>query len=148
LQEKERLKSHVVNVPTLKELLTELPLCLGLNIEIKYPVGIAVEHMSREPAMEINRYLDDIFDVLFDHVGRRRIVFSCFHPDICTTIKMKQGRFPVALLCGEPPEAMTDYRCVRRQAHTHEVAQSESEQTARSAQSFSCPRAAQSEPVA
>jgi glycerophosphodiester phosphodiesterase len=101
---------HTLDVPTLKELLTELPLWLGLNIEIKYPVTAELEWLRNAPEMDINAYLDDILQVLFEHVGRRRIVLSCFHPDICSALHMKQARFPVCLLSGDDPAVMTDHR--------------------------------------
>jgi glycerophosphoryl diester phosphodiesterase len=108
---KKSRQQHLLDVPTLRELLMELPIWLGLNVEIKYPVGTNVDWLSRLPSMEINAYLDDILNVVFTYVGRRRIVFSCFNPDVCSALKMKQSRFPVSFLTGENPARMTDQRC-------------------------------------
>ena len=86
-------KEELISVPTLKQLLIELPDWLGLNVEIKYPVDLAHEWLSKQPQYELNSYLDDILGVLFAHVGKRRIVFSCFHPNICVALMLKQPRF-------------------------------------------------------
>jgi len=33
---------------------------------------------------DMNMYLDTVLKVVLHSAGSRKIVFSCFHPDICT----------------------------------------------------------------
>jgi len=32
---------------------------------------------------ELNLFIDIVLDAVLKYAGKRRIVFSCFHPDIC-----------------------------------------------------------------
>jgi glycerophosphoryl diester phosphodiesterase len=109
-------KEELISVPTLEQLLTELPDWLGLNVEIKYPVELPVEWLNKMPQYEINDYLDAILEPLFAHVGKRRIVFSCFHPNVCIALMQKQPRFPVCFLTGEDPSHFRDRRCCSLEA--------------------------------
>ena len=97
--------------PTLAELLDNLPPWLGLNIEIKYPISEESEWLSFHPQYEINAYADDILRVLFDKGRDRRLYFSCFSPDFCAALQLKQARYPVLFLCGDDPDSMSDVRC-------------------------------------
>ena len=109
-------KEELISVPTLEQLLTELPDWLGLNVEIKYPVELPVEWLNKMPQYEINKYLDDILEPLMAHVGKRRIVFSCFHPNVCIALMQKQPRYPVCFLTGEDPSHFRDRRCCSLEA--------------------------------
>ncbi|OQR80586.1 glycerophosphodiesterase, partial [Thraustotheca clavata] len=86
--------------PTLENLLKTVPPYVGLNIEIKYPVDPPHAPLLRELAsFEMNAYLDDILKVIFEHSnGRRNIVFSCFDPDVCVMLRVKQTQYPVFFL--------------------------------------------------
>lgn len=105
-------------VPTLYALFQHVPSHVGFNIEIKYPCED--QHRSLRPLahFELNRYIDDILREVrpyracvspslcsaphrhaaqvFDHAGSRRIIFSCFDPDVCTMLRAKQPRYPGA----------------------------------------------------
>lgn len=49
--------------------------------------------------------------VVFEHVGGRRVIFTCFHPEVCVALHLKQAAFPVLLLTeGNPPPANYDDR--------------------------------------
>lgn len=39
-----------------------------------------------------------MLEVVLKHAGERRIVFSCFNPDICTMVRNKQNKYPVMFL--------------------------------------------------
>jgi glycerophosphodiester phosphodiesterase len=90
-----------------------IPIGLGLNIEIKYPVEKAVEWLSFTSFYEINAYVDTILDVVFEHAQDRRIVFSSFAPDVCTALALKQARYPVCFLteAGKSKGEYSDWRC-------------------------------------
>lgn len=45
-----------------------------------------------------NLYVDCILDVVLSKAGSRRIVFSCFDPDVCTFLRTKQNLYPVMFL--------------------------------------------------
>lgn len=47
---------------------------------------------------DLNLYLDIIIKVVLEHGGNRKIVFSCFNPDICMMIRLKQNKYPVVFL--------------------------------------------------
>lgn len=99
-------------IPTLKETLTGVPEWLGINIEIKYPHEPDAERLGFLPQYEMNSYLDDILACVFENAGNRRIIFSCFHPDVCIALSLKQARFPVTFLtCGGIPAYYNDVRC-------------------------------------
>nr|BAH72659.1 ACYPI005651 [Acyrthosiphon pisum] len=46
----------------------------------------------------MNLFVDTILKTTFEYAGSRSIVFSCFHPDVCTMLKMKQNRYPILFL--------------------------------------------------
>lgn len=39
-----------------------------------------------------------VLEVVLKNAGERRIVFSCFNPDICTLVRNKQNKYPVMFL--------------------------------------------------
>ncbi|XP_073821593.1 glycerophosphocholine phosphodiesterase GPCPD1-like [Musca autumnalis] len=51
-----------------------------------------------EHIIDRNLCVDCILDVVFRKAGKRRVVFSCFDPDICTMLRFKQNRYPVMFL--------------------------------------------------
>lgn len=103
--------------PTLEKVLTDLPPTLGFDVEIKYPLllkgGVAWEndtHIPREP----NEYVDLILNTVMQHGGNRPLFFTCFDPDICLMLKLKQKKYPVAFLtCAGVPShgEYEDLRC-------------------------------------
>jgi hypothetical protein len=102
--------------PTLAETLRILPAWVGLDIEIKYPSLNEMEDVSaarRRCAMERtlcpltrcirvqegglaywprNRYVDAVLAVVFQHMGQREVVFTCFDPAVCVLLQRKQAR--------------------------------------------------------
>eukprot|EP00043_Microstomoeca_roanoka_P008303 m.80084 g.80084 ORF g.80084 m.80084 type:complete len:1265 (+) comp14190_c0_seq2:239-4033(+) len=82
---------------TLEEALTLVPESLGFNIEIKYPL---IDHQIKHKlqSWEMNTFVDTTLDVVFRHAGNRKIVFSCFHPDMCRVLSLKQPCYPVLFL--------------------------------------------------
>jgi len=50
---------------------------------------------------------------VFTHAHDRRVVFSCFAPDVCIALNLKQPRYPVCFLTegGKSAETYTDLRC-------------------------------------
>lgn len=86
--------------PTLADVLEAIDVHVGFNIEVKwsqrYKDGTMEEEF--EHVVDRNLYVDCILDVVFRKACQRRIVFSCFDPDICTMLRFKQNRYPVMFL--------------------------------------------------
>ena len=75
-----------------------MPEDLEFDVEIKYAWVDKEETVLNW--MERNEYLDTILKTVFDHVGKRKIFFSCFCPEVCALLCAKQAKFPVYLLTG------------------------------------------------
>ncbi|XP_017145377.1 glycerophosphocholine phosphodiesterase GPCPD1 [Drosophila miranda] len=90
---------------------TLLPQSLGFNIEIKFPQLDSTRRWEDEcfkPTFDRNLYVDTILEIVLQHAGSRRILFSCFDADICTMVRLKQNLYPVMLLT-ENPECPVQY---------------------------------------
>lgn len=86
--------------PQLADVLDALDEHIGFNIEIKWSQRLQDGRMEEEfeHVVDRNLYIDCILDVVLRKAGSRRIVFSCFDPDICTMLRYKQNRYPVMFL--------------------------------------------------
>uniref|UniRef100_A0A8C9EJE5 Glycerophosphocholine phosphodiesterase 1 n=1 Tax=Pavo cristatus TaxID=9049 RepID=A0A8C9EJE5_PAVCR len=73
---------------------------VGFNIEIKWICqqkdGQWDGNLSTY--FDMNLFLDIILKTVLMNAGRRRIVFSSFHADICTMVRHKQNKYPVLFL--------------------------------------------------
>ncbi len=97
--------------PTLAEVLQHCPIWLGINIEIKYPLEPESEFLGFTPPYEINSYLDHLLDVIYAYGGERRIILTCFHPDVVAALRLKQVRYPIGMIhCGGEPTYYRDRR--------------------------------------
>ena len=76
----------------------QVPNWVGFNIEIKYPIEKKHKHLRHLDVYECNQYIDCILECVLLHAGTRRVVFSCFDPDICILLHAKQPRYPVFFL--------------------------------------------------
>ncbi|KAK7951193.1 GDPD-domain-containing protein [Apiospora aurea] len=86
---------------TLRQLFEKFPEDVSFDIELKYPMLSEVADWSLEPyATEMNQYLDDVLDVVFELNGGkdRSIFFTCFNPEICILLSTKQKTYPVVFL--------------------------------------------------
>ncbi|RIA99322.1 Glycerophosphoryl diester phosphodiesterase family-domain-containing protein [Glomus cerebriforme] len=98
---------------TLEETFKQVPLNIGFNVEVKYPM-IDEAEADGLPAYhtELNLFVDAILQCVYEHAQQNRnIIFSSFNPDICLMLAFKQPNYPVFFLtdCGE--ETMADIRC-------------------------------------
>lgn len=94
----EHLEDHQP-FPSLAEALIVIDQNVGFNIEIKWSQErIDGTHESQSVIVDRNLYLDCILDVVLANAGDRRIVFSCFDPDICSMLRYKQNLYPVMFL--------------------------------------------------
>ncbi|CAG2065045.1 unnamed protein product [Timema podura] len=65
---------------------------------------------------DLNMYLDTVLKVVLRHAGTRKIVFSCFHPDVCTMIRLKQNKYPVMFLTQGVTDKYPPYQDPRAQS--------------------------------
>ncbi|CAL4084008.1 unnamed protein product [Meganyctiphanes norvegica] len=84
--------------PTLQKALETVPQCCGFNIEVKWTMLLKDGSYELLHPLELNHFMDLILKVVLDYADHRKIVFSCFHPDICTMLRLKQNRYPVMFL--------------------------------------------------
>lgn len=97
---------------TLAATFSEVPLHIGFNMEVKYPmVDEAEEAGFRGSEMEINTFVDSVLKVVGDAPLGRPLMFSSFHPEICLLLSLKQSRIPVFFLSDCGFSRMADARC-------------------------------------
>ncbi|KAK4653582.1 Glycerophosphocholine phosphodiesterase [Podospora pseudocomata] len=97
---------------TLKDILTQLPEEIGLDIEIKYPrLHEAVDAGVTPVAIELNTFVDVALDTIRQHNkkgSKRKIVLSSFTPEICILLSLKQKAYPVFFITNAGKIPMTD----------------------------------------
>ncbi|KAF8665648.1 hypothetical protein AX16_000103 [Volvariella volvacea WC 439] len=98
---------------SLAQLLTVLPLGVGINLDLTYPSKrkCNLNARFRSNSMDLNTFVDSILRAIHCtsaslesySVNRRRIVFTSFSPDVCSALNWKQPNYPVffATLCGK-----------------------------------------------
>jgi len=87
--------------PTLQHCFETVDPRLQFNIEVKYCMHLLSTGRYEEGVQhfpERNSYVDVILTNIFQHAGDRKILLSCFDPDVCTMLRAKQTRYPVAFL--------------------------------------------------
>ncbi|KAG8888011.1 ubiquitin-protein ligase peroxin 12 [Tulasnella sp. 332] len=121
---------------TLEQLLHLLPPSMGICLELAFPDISARRQFNLGRGHRLNSFVDAVLRTVFAvssttpsgrqafSIGRRKIVFSSFEPNVCTALNWKQPNYPVffASDCGLPssryPGAQLgfssspiDYRC-------------------------------------
>ncbi|XP_077285990.1 glycerophosphocholine phosphodiesterase GPCPD1 [Arctopsyche grandis] len=84
--------------PELSEVLQAIDPHVGFNIEVKWTMLREDGSLELQHPIDLNLYVDTILDVVLRSAGSRRIIFSCFHPDVCTMLRLKQNIYPVMFL--------------------------------------------------
>lgn len=84
--------------PKLADALDIIDKSVGFNIEIKWSMLLKDGTLEMDSSIDRNLYVDKILEVVLAKPDQRRIVFSCFDPDICTMVRFKQNLYPVMLL--------------------------------------------------
>lgn len=84
--------------PTLQQALEVLDPNVGFNVELKWTMQLKDGTYELYHPFDLNLYLDIVLEVVLKHAGNRNIIFSCFHPDICSMIRLKQNKYPVMFL--------------------------------------------------
>lgn len=116
--------------PQLSDVFDALDVNVGFNIEIKSNMELMNGLYENERTIKNpNLYLDCIIDVVLNKAGNRRVVFSCFDPDICAMLRWKQNRYPVMFLLQGVTERYPSFHDPRGDtienavfhAHSHEL---------------------------
>jgi len=103
--------------PTLQSTLERLEPHVGFNVEIKWTMQLKDGTYELNHPFELNVYVDTIIKAVLQYGGSRKIVFSCFNPDICTMIRLKQNKYPVMFLTQGITARYPDYHDPR----THSI---------------------------
>ncbi|KAI1897742.1 hypothetical protein AGOR_G00086410 [Albula goreensis] len=102
--------------PSLHQLFQAVPEHVGFNIELKWITQLKDGSWEGNVSsyFDMNFFLDIILKCVHQNAGKRRIVFSCFDPDVCSMVRRKQNRYPILFLTQGVsmvyPELM-DIRC-------------------------------------
>ncbi|XP_033116363.1 glycerophosphocholine phosphodiesterase GPCPD1-like [Anneissia japonica] len=96
--------------PPLTKVLQNTPIQLAFNVEIKYPLhNVDGTNECPDYSMDMSVLVDNVLQVLIEHAQSRNIIITCFDPDVCTLVCMKQNRFPVMLIHCGPTEKYIKY---------------------------------------
>uniref|UniRef100_A0A673BHY3 GP-PDE domain-containing protein n=1 Tax=Sphaeramia orbicularis TaxID=375764 RepID=A0A673BHY3_9TELE len=93
-----------------------IPEYVGFNIELKWISQMKDGSWDGNLSsyFNMNSFLDIILSCVLQNGGKRRIVFSCFDPDICTMVRHKQNKYPILFLTqgiSEKYPELMDIRC-------------------------------------
>ncbi|XP_063930228.1 uncharacterized protein LOC135142457 isoform X2 [Zophobas morio] len=86
------------------------PTNIGFNIELKVPLEDEAEREGI-PMVDLDDYGEKVLACVFANAKGRKILFSSFHPDVCSVFARKQSRYPVYLLTSAGSENHLDIRC-------------------------------------
>lgn len=84
--------------PSLKQCLKAIVQKAGINIEIKSSMKLKNGTWELDKTIDLNEYIDIILGDILNFSGTRYIIMSCFDPDVCSLIQMKQKKFPILFL--------------------------------------------------
>uniref|UniRef100_A0A8R1E1R0 Glycerophosphocholine phosphodiesterase GPCPD1 n=1 Tax=Caenorhabditis japonica TaxID=281687 RepID=A0A8R1E1R0_CAEJA len=107
-----------VPFPSLAQVLRNVDENVGINVEIKYPMFMKDGTHECQGYFEQNKFVDIILAEVAEHAGNRRIVFSCFEPDICTMITKKQHKYPVSFLVVGATNRYVPFQDIRSDSST------------------------------
>lgn len=93
---------------TLEDLLTLLPISVGIDLDILYPSSADVRGNPSLPKIEVNHFVDAILHTVYrsgtttSTETSRKILFSSRSPTVCTALNWKQPNYAVlfASYCG------------------------------------------------
>ncbi|XP_022542436.2 glycerophosphocholine phosphodiesterase GPCPD1 isoform X1 [Astyanax mexicanus] len=115
VEEEEDIDEHQP-FPSLTQIFQAVPESVGFNIELKWISQLKDGSWDANLStyFNMNQFLDIILTCVLQNAGKRRIVFSCFDPDVCAMVRRKQNKYPILFLTQGVsdvyPELM-DIRC-------------------------------------
>lgn len=96
--------------PSLERALREIDPHAGFNVEIKWDMEFPDGSRECHNPFEMNLFIDVVLQKVLECGGERKIVFSSFNPDVCTTIRCKQNKYPVLFLTQGVNSKYANYR--------------------------------------
>ncbi|XP_061757001.1 glycerophosphocholine phosphodiesterase GPCPD1 isoform X3 [Nerophis ophidion] len=115
LEDEDEIDEHQP-FPSLSQIFQALPEHVGFNIELKWICQMKDGSWDGNMStfFNMNKFLDIILSCVLQNGGKRRVVFSCFDPNICSMVRHKQNKYPILFLTQgiskKYPELM-DIRC-------------------------------------
>ncbi|CAN9507677.1 unnamed protein product [Ophioblennius macclurei] len=102
--------------PSLSQIFHSVPEHVGFNIELKWISQLKDGSWDGNLSsyFNMNSFLDTVLSCVLQNGGKRRIVFSCFDPDVCTMVRTKQNKYPILFLTqgiSEKYPELMDVRC-------------------------------------
>ncbi|XP_027895753.1 glycerophosphocholine phosphodiesterase GPCPD1 [Xiphophorus couchianus] len=102
--------------PSLSQIFQAVPESVGFNIELKWisQMKDGTWDGNLSSYFNMNTFLDIILTCVLQKAGKREIIFSCFDPDICTMVRLKQNKYPILFLTqgiSEKYPELMDVRC-------------------------------------
>ncbi|KAM6992472.1 glycerophosphocholine phosphodiesterase GPCPD1 isoform 2-T2 [Tautogolabrus adspersus] len=115
LDDEEEVDEHQP-FPSLSQIFQAIPEHVGFNIELKWICQMkdGAWDGNLSSYFNMNTFLDIVLSCVLQKGGKRRIVFSCFDPDICTMVRQKQNKYPILFLTqgiSEKYPELMDIRC-------------------------------------
>ncbi|KAI5641565.1 glycerophosphoryl diester phosphodiesterase family domain-containing protein [Phthorimaea operculella] len=114
--------------PTLQVLMKAIDDHVGFNVELKWNMQLDDGTFELNNPFDMNVYVDKVLEVVLKYAEGRRIVFSCFNPDICTMVRNKQNKYPVMFLTQGVTKKYQPYRdprCLSIPAAVHSAVSSD-----------------------
>ncbi|GAA6101205.1 glycerophosphocholine phosphodiesterase GPCPD1 isoform X2 [Tachysurus ichikawai] len=100
LQDEEEYIDEHQPFPSLSQIFQTVPDNVGFNIELKWISQMKDGSWDGNLStyFNMNQFLDVILTCVLQNAGKRRIVFSCFDPDVCAMVRRKQNKYPILFL--------------------------------------------------
>jgi len=98
LSAKKTTNTDTALFPLLREVFQRVNQSTAINIEVKFPHPIDNGSWFPCTPLDIDYYVEVILEEVASFAEEREIMFSSFDPDVCTSLKLKQTRYPVFLL--------------------------------------------------
>ncbi|XP_062857441.1 glycerophosphocholine phosphodiesterase GPCPD1 [Trichomycterus rosablanca] len=100
LQDEEEYVDEHQPFPSLSQIFQAVPVHVGFNIELKWisQMKDGSWDANLSTYFNMNQFLDIILTCVLQNAGKRRIVFSCFDPDVCAMVRRKQNKYPILFL--------------------------------------------------
>uniref|UniRef100_A0AAR2LZY6 GP-PDE domain-containing protein n=1 Tax=Pygocentrus nattereri TaxID=42514 RepID=A0AAR2LZY6_PYGNA len=99
-----QLLKHICTLIAVNNVLLQIfqavPEHVGFNIELKWisQMKDGSWDANLSTYFNMNQFLDVILTCVLQNAGKRRIIFSCFDPDVCAMVRRKQNKYPVLFL--------------------------------------------------
>ncbi|XP_061900937.1 glycerophosphocholine phosphodiesterase GPCPD1 [Entelurus aequoreus] len=99
LEDEDEIDEHQP-FPSLSQIFQALPEHVGFNIELKWICQMKDGSWDGNMStfFNVNKFLDIILSCVLQNGGKRRVVFSCFDPNICSMVRHKQNKYPILFL--------------------------------------------------